>query len=61
MMTTTGERQMKTLIKAAFVEVLEETLKDIALSHAIEEGSAEGTVSGPVSHEEVFAIFRDAA
>ncbi len=72
MQTTIDEQQMKSLMKAAFVEVLEErrdllrglmeeALEDIALAHAIEEGLAEGAASGPVSHEDVFAILRGEA
>lgn len=68
MQTTIDEQQLKDLLKAAFVEVMqerpelirnvmEETLEDIGLARAIEEGKDTGTIS----HEEVFAILRGQA
>ena len=62
------DQHLKNTLKAAFIEVmqerpdlirdvLEETLEDIALVRAIQEGEG----SGKVSREEVFAVFQGAA
>ena len=65
MQTAMDDLQLKNALKAAFIEVLqerpdlirdvlEETFEDIALIHAIDEGSK----TGNISREEVFALLR---
>ena len=65
MQTVMDDLQLKNTLKAAFIEVLqerpdlirdvlEETFEDIALIHAIDEGSK----TGNISREEVFALLR---
>ncbi len=65
MQTAADDLQLKNALKSAFIEVLqerpdlirdvlEETLEDIALVHAIEAGSK----TGNVSREEIFTLLR---
>ena len=65
MQTAMDDLQLKNALKAAFIEVLQErpdlirdvlgeTFEDIALIHAIDEGSK----TGNISREEVFALLR---
>ncbi|MGI4788170.1 MAG: hypothetical protein ACRYFS_04900 [Janthinobacterium lividum] len=68
MAVTPENEQLKNVLKAAFIEVmqerpdlirdvLEETLEDIAFTRAIEEGME----SGMVSREEVYAVLQRTA
>ena len=68
MQTAVDDQHLKDVLKAAFIEVLqerpdlirgalEETLEDVAFVRAIQEGDQ----SGNVSREEVFAFLRGGA
>lgn len=68
MQTAIDDQHLKEVLKAAFIEVLqerpdlirgvlEETLEDVALVRAIQEGDQ----SGNVSREEVFVLLRGGA